>query len=256
MIYLLADEIGTLWIATWGGGLNRLTGASLLFDSLTGEPIPQEMRDDDDVTCLMHDSRGGIWIGTRSGFLFRREPDGTSYRRFLAGGTGGTPRILLGLYEDHDGHVWVGSNAGVLRLDPQTGETAEWVHDPLERGSIGPGYVKAILEDRDGKIWVGTGEGGLLRIDHDGRVLDRFVEDPRDVGSLSDNYVTALLEDSRATLWVGTRSGGLNAVDPSSGDIVRYLPIRSAGTPSATTASPRCSRIRGAACGSGRRAAG
>src|SRR6185436_4324622 len=84
--------------------------------------------------------------------------------------------------------------------------------DPL---SLGPGYVRALLEDRQGRMWIGTGEGGVQRVDSDGKVRTRF---------LTDDYVTALAEDPSGLLWVGTRSGGLNALDPVTGAATRYLP--------------------------------
>ena len=98
-------------------------------------------------------------------------------------------------------------------------------HDPRDETSLGPGYVKSFLEDRQGRFWVGTGEGGLQRLDAEGRVLERFRPRGNDPSTLSDDYITALLEDRRGTLWVGTRSGGLNAFDPLTKRAIRYQPV-------------------------------
>jgi signal transduction histidine kinase/ligand-binding sensor domain-containing protein len=224
VIALLSDATEGLWIGTWGGGLNRLSPRSLLLsESAHLARMPEDL-DVNDVTALMIDGAGGIWLGTRSGDVVRRDVDRMTDRHYLRGGDKGTPRIILGFAEDRSGKIWIATNGGILRLDPETGGQISHHHDQEDPTSLGPGYVKGILVDRAGRLWVGTGEGGVQRLDADGRVLARFVHDASDPGSLSDNYVTTLVEDSRGTLWVGTRSGGLNALDPQTGRIVRHLP--------------------------------
>jgi len=222
---LLTDDAGTLWVGTWGGGLQQLTRTSLFFTRFAGRVrLPADVASPD-VSSLLHDRQGGVWLGTRTGYVMRKEPYSGVFRPYLVGGRQGTAQIVLGLEEDRDGNIWIGSNAGVTRLDPQTGESVEWSHDPNDPESLGPGYVRTILEDRDGRLWVGTGEGGVQRMDRDGRVLQRFVNEPGDPASLSDDYITALFEDDRGMLWVGTRSGGLNSIDPDSGVVDRFVPV-------------------------------
>jgi len=224
VISLLADNGGTLWVGTWGGGLNRLTSPSSLFAALADEtPTPDEIGEDD-ITSIGYDSRGGIWIGTRSGYVVRHDRHSGTYRRYLRGGDEGIAQIILQIREGPTGRIWIGTNGGILTFDPASGEIEEYSHDPGDPTSLGSGYVKGVLFDREGRLWVGTGEGGLHRLDGDGRVIERFVHDPGNPASLSDDYITALVEDSHGKLWVGTRSGGLNALDRSSGQVVRYLP--------------------------------
>jgi signal transduction histidine kinase/ligand-binding sensor domain-containing protein len=224
IIALLTDSSGALWVGTWGGGLNRLTGTSLILSASADKARMPEDLEVNDVTALMHDSRGGLWIGTRAGDVVRRDLKGMTDERFLRGGALGTPRIILHFAEDHDGRIWVGTNGGIVRLGPEPGAEQDYVHDPQDASSLGPGYVKVMLVDTAGTLWIGTGEGGLQRLDGEGRVRERFLHDPDDSTSLSDDYVTALYEDGGGTLWVGTRSGGLNAFDRDTGRAVRYLP--------------------------------
>jgi signal transduction histidine kinase/streptogramin lyase len=225
VISLLSDREGALWIGTWGGGLNRLSPVSQRLDGPGNAGFPAPEVKDRDVTTILHDRRGGFWIGTRTGYLVRLDPETGRNEILLKGGDEGVSRTMVALEEDRRGRVWVGTSGSLLRLDPASGETREWRHDPDDPGSLGPGYVAAILEDRSAGLWVGTGEGGLQRIDAEGRVLQRFKNDPKDSSSLSDDYVTALLEDARGSLWVGTRSGGLNELDPATGRARRFVPV-------------------------------
>jgi signal transduction histidine kinase/ligand-binding sensor domain-containing protein len=224
VIALLADRVGALWIGTWGGGLNRLTQSSLLLTAASEQARMPEDVDIKDVSALYHDSGGGIWIGTRSGDVVRRDPERMTDRHYLYGGSRGTPRIILQIAEHGDGAIWIGTNNGIIRLDPASGEQIAYEHDPNDPAGIGPGYVKGMMIDRAGRLWIGTGEGGVQRLDPEGRVVERFLHDPDDPASISDDYVTMLFEDRQGALWIGTRSGGLNALDPKTGRAVRYLP--------------------------------
>jgi len=224
VIALLSDRGGALWIGTWGGGLNRLSPVSQRFEGPGNAGFPLSGVKDRDVTTMLHDRRGGFWAGTRTGYLVRFDPETGRSEIVLRGGDEGVSRTIVALEEDRRGRIWAGTSGSLLRVDPVSGETREWTHHPGDPASLGPGYVAAIREDHSGSLWIGTGEGGVQRIDAEGRVLQRFTNDPRDPASLSDDYVTSLLEDRSGRLWVGTRSGGLNELDPATGRARRYLP--------------------------------
>jgi signal transduction histidine kinase/ligand-binding sensor domain-containing protein len=224
VIALLSDPAGALWVGTWGGGLGRLSRASQRLGGPDDAGFPPAGVTGRDVTTVLHERRGGVWIGTRTGYLVRWDPVGGGYETVLRGGDEGVSQTLLALEEDRAGRIWVGTNSRLLRIEPRTGETKLWEHDPSDPRTLGPGYVAAILADREGRLWVGTGEAGLHRLDDDGSVLQRFAHDPNDPASLGDDYVTALLEDRRGRIWVGTRSGGLAALDPQTGRARRYVP--------------------------------
>jgi signal transduction histidine kinase/streptogramin lyase len=156
----------------------------------------------------------------RSSTLLRRDPGTGSWRRYPLGGAGSIVRIL----PVRERGVWVGTSGGLIRLDPRTGRSTWFRHDPADPTSLGSGFVPVLLVDRAGRLWAGTGEGGLNEVGLDGRVLRRFVNAPSDPASLSDDYVTAIHEDRSGILWVGTRSGGVNALDRETGRIVRHQP--------------------------------
>jgi PAS domain S-box-containing protein len=64
------------------------------------------------------------------------------------------------ILEDRDGALWMGTSAGLNRLDPQTGEFIHYTTaDGLPHDS-----VFGILEDEDGHLWLSTGRG-LSRFD-------------------------------------------------------------------------------------------
>lgn len=219
VIDLMTDRQGTLWIATWGGGVSRITRSAMLLAAASPPPPPPpSVVTDYDVTSLYDDRSGKLLIGTRSGALLRFDPDRNRNEVILDS----RGRSALSLSEDADGNLWVGTSNELIRIDSGSGSIDIHEHDSDDPNSPGPGYVRALLHDRAGRFWVGTGEGGLQQVDPAARVVRSFRHDPADQETLSDDYVTALLEDRRGTLWIGTRSGGLNALDPETGRVRRF----------------------------------
>ncbi len=220
---LLVDPGGALWVATWRGGLRRFSSTALLLsEGARKARIPAGLADAN-VTSLLADRHGAIWYGMEGDDLLRVDPADGSERRYPLPDR--TPiRSVHGMAEDDTGNIWIGTNHDLIRLEVATGKGTVFRHDPHDPSSPGPGYIPAVMKDRRGRIWIGTGEGGVQRLDSEGRVVARHVRDPEDPGSLSDNYVTALMEDAHGRIWIGTRSGGLNALDTTSGRITRFLP--------------------------------
>src|SRR5262249_20704567 len=81
--------------------------------------------------------------------------------------------------------------------------------------------VWQVYEDRGGTLWVGTFDGGLQRLDHEGRWVATFRHDTRQPTSLSGDDVRAILEDQAGHLWVGT-AGGLSLLDRPTGQFTHY----------------------------------
>ena len=105
----LADDVdGTLWIGTAGGGLNRLKDGKFTAYRKSAGQLPS-----DEINALHLDAEGVLWIATAYGGLCRWH-QGSS---FTFTKRDGLPSNSLGyLLEDADGHLWLGSNAGLLRI--------------------------------------------------------------------------------------------------------------------------------------------
>ena len=105
---------------------------------------------DDNVTDLLLDREGNLWIATQGGLSCF---DGVVFRNFTT--EDGLPsNCIRCLFEDRKGHLWIGTDGGVAHYDGQLFQTIKSPH-------IGP--VCQILEDRDGAFWFGTVQNSLVR---------------------------------------------------------------------------------------------
>jgi diguanylate cyclase (GGDEF)-like protein len=104
-----------------------------------------------------------------------------------------------------DGRLLIGlASVGLAMLDPRTGRTVFYRHDPKDPLSLAYGLVRAIAPDGAGGFWVGTQGGGL---DHFDPAKGKFVHMRGSAGGPQDATVNALLLDRRGELWVGGTKG-------------------------------------------------
>ena len=122
---VVEDREGSLWIGTFGGGLNRLRDARFtVFTTRNGLPY-------DHVRSVFEDSQGGVWFATFGGGLGLLQ-DGrftTLSRR------DGLPNDrLFCVLRDRRGDLWVGTAGGGAEDDFKGSVRLAAVASNLERG--------------------------------------------------------------------------------------------------------------------------
>ena len=110
---------GTIWIGTWGGGLNRYDAA---LDSVVPVPLPEPHTTDFDgkVWSMVVDHDGKVWIGSFTQGLFVFDPATGAYERILYYPSDEDRRSnrVQHLSLGPDGDVWaVMSGKEVVRID-------------------------------------------------------------------------------------------------------------------------------------------
>ncbi len=228
---------GSLWIATYGGGLlRRHEGRFTSVAGAAGADGADGLPATASVMALAVGPTGTLWIGTLDAGLFRWR-DGRLERVPVPADH--AEAGILAVAEDLHGTLWLGTHQGLARcwegrwgavpLPPTAGHHSIWALHLDADGTLwtaagslllawqGEGfrafpapvdrpwdYVCAILRDAAGSLWLGTYNGGLIR-----RRNDRFeVLDQAD--GLGGDSVSALCQDREGSLWVGTFHGGLN----------------------------------------------
>jgi PAS domain S-box-containing protein len=224
------DREGNRWFGTQGDGLVQIKNRTIdVFSSQLG-------LSNDILEAVMEDSYGNIWAGTNGGGINKIDPAGhiTSFKqmgekenvfvwsltedhdhalwfgsygegvcRFMDGKfhwftvkDGLCQNVVLALYTDHDGVVWIGTNGGLNKYDHGK-MTAYRTKDGLVHNN-----VNVIYEDRSGAMWFGT-YGGLSKFQNG--TFKNYTK----ANGLSNNYVRAIYQDAEGALWIGTYGGGL-----------------------------------------------
>jgi ligand-binding sensor domain-containing protein/signal transduction histidine kinase len=192
---ILADSRGFLWFRTVDG-LSRFDGYA--FTTYTTEDGLPDRR----VSEIVETRAGDYWVATLGG-LCRFDPRGVRgsaesppFVRVPIGegeGAAGVNAVVVA----RDGALWVGTDAGLFRLEARDGG---WVASHVDLGTRAS--VLGIVEDRHGEIWVAALEDkGVYRVGPGGverQAMPEFATyfEPETV-----------FEDRDGRLWVGARTG-------------------------------------------------
>ena len=213
---LLNDGLGSLWVGTTGGTLDRILLRPKPFGHVADSLSHAAM-------TVLNDASGKVWYGTARGLYRtdRRTGQSVCVYRAPAPSSGGINKadIVPGLTQDYRGTVWFGTDAGQLyRVDTATLQT-ERVRDFTIRKGIG---IWELYTDRRHSLWIATGGDGLFQYDLDTRMATHYVHQANDSRSLPDNFVGPITEDATGQLWVGTTGGGVQRLDPATGHFQSY----------------------------------
>ncbi len=165
-----------------------------------------------------------LWIGIKEGLvridwktkkstLIRPEPDRPEST---------ADNKILGLAKDTDGNIWAGSDNGIYRLNPITGDIKHYQHDPHDPHSLSAKMTNKVFVDRHGRLWSTSDGGGLNLYDKTNDRFIHFLHQGGITGYLSSNSVRSIYEDKIGDLWVGAYPSGVNVYDQSTAAIVTY----------------------------------
>lgn len=148
---ILKDKNGKLWIGA--KGLFLFDDEGKLFRQLTtdrGFPIRS-------VNYLMEDSRKRIWVGTNDGILVFRDASQLEDYSHYGIKEGLKNTNVRAIQEDHDGTIWLSTNAGISRLDEKTKIFYNYNHfDGVPMGDFMDGST---CISADGTLYFGS-QGG------------------------------------------------------------------------------------------------
>ncbi|MEN8115624.1 MAG: two-component regulator propeller domain-containing protein [Bacteroidota bacterium] len=150
-----------------------------------------------EVTAIVQDNDGFIWIGTRGGL---NRYDGYEFKIFNQ--VPGDSNSLVNpsvesLFVDSKGNIWIGTKSGgVSKYNPVTGVFTNFASNYKHTNRILPdNRILCFHEDRKGKIWMGTWENGVIVYDPEKNVSKHY---------LSNSLVLSFVKTDDGKLWIGT----------------------------------------------------
>ena len=156
------DDSGVLWFSTVRRGLERATVINPRVEVVAPPSESSDRISSSEVRALLTDSKGSVWVATKSRELFVYTPDMSSCRKIRGSETFG---VIYSIFEDRDGNIWLCTKGdGLLKLRPDgDGYSPErrFRHDPSDPHSLSSDDVYSIAQDSSGRLWVGTYGGGL-----------------------------------------------------------------------------------------------
>ena len=197
---LFEDENGAIWAGT-DDGLYQLTDA--------GKLVEVDLNDASggagEISSIIKDRHGVMWIGTLGKGLFRILPNGET-EHFTT--ENGLPEVNISvLHEDRNGRIWVGfrphNTAGLCLLTAEINKNQNIVERYYTtKDGLPANWITNLLETGDGNFWVGTTKGLCLWQNDKDSVCKTYAPE----NELSAE-IWSVLEDREKNLWFGTRYG-------------------------------------------------
>jgi signal transduction histidine kinase/ligand-binding sensor domain-containing protein len=192
LIGLNRTEDGRLLMALHGAGLMQLAGDEVEAYPIRDAGNRNRRLADREVNAnrLLRDRDGGLWIGTVDrGLIHLRDGRADPFTR--SDGLSGD--VILSLFEDREGNVWVASTGGLDRFRELPVTTIS------VRQGLSSEAIHAVLAATDGSIWAAAANG-LTRLKNGETTIFR-------AGSGVPDAPHSLYQDDRGRIWVSTRQG-------------------------------------------------
>ena len=163
------------------------------------------------VLCVLQDSRGFMWFGTRDGLnkydgyqitVYRNDPEDT---RTVSN------NFISDIVEDRNGDLWVGTRGGGLnRYDRQKNQFIAY-HNPDPK--LPCDLITSLAKDSLGNIWIGTEDQGLISFQLDTKKFSRYEGKDQYGGSLVGAYIRKVYVDHLQRVWAGCYRNGLSMLE-------------------------------------------
>jgi len=213
---IFQDVSGSMWLATMGGGVNKVDLKRKRFELFNIEDARSDVKSQV-VNSLLPVSPNEHLIGVRGMGIGLYNYDKQSYTGFkdleIFDGLPDNLNSVFYSMQDSRSNLWLGTRyLGLLRKDTES-ESWETIIPRTFFSEGAPFSVNCMLEDRFNHIWVGTSEG-LIRLNYNYDTGQYGIEvispDDTNPTSIEGKNITSILIDSDQDLWITTEEGGIN----------------------------------------------
>lgn len=191
---------------------NAQTGNIEFNNDMTRDKLPSNY-----ITDIVQDHDGFIWfsaygvVAKFDGYRFYQYTSSKETPNSLSSG------MIVCLFVDKDGDLWVGTNNGINKYDRHKDNFRYYKNTFSENDLI----INGICQDKKGHLWLGTQTGIYVFDPVNSRFLKNYRFDENDTNSIRNNYVFTCFCDKGGDIWFGTR-GYLSKYQPEEDNFENY----------------------------------
>ncbi|PQJ81250.1 hypothetical protein BTO16_01030 [Polaribacter glomeratus] len=152
------------------------------------------------VLCILQDSKGFLWFGTRDGLNKYDGHTFTSYRYNYKDKNSISNSYIKCLLEDKNGSIWVGTNNGLNKYITQTDNFIRYKGSNID-GSLINNEIWSLAATKTAYIWIGTNEGLEKFNINTGK--SKHIVDKTQIST--KNQIRSLFVTSNNNLWICNR---------------------------------------------------
>ena len=211
IIDIMEDKDGYIWISTING-LSRIDTDNDEIKNYSSDKNNGNLSDEN-LWQIIYTSEDKFLVSSVNGLnLYNQEKD--SFDRVLSDEDELPSQFIYSLKEDSNGHIWVGTDKGLVELDKNLKLVNSY------QDSIGESEIYNLYEDLNKNLWVCTVDKGLFRINLNDKSIKNY-KSSESKFSLPSNTVRDVINNSKNELWIGTDKG-LCLFNYETEEFVRY----------------------------------
>ena len=197
IVDIIEDKKGYIWVSTING-LSRIDSDTDEIKNYCSDKNNGNLSDDN-LWQILYTTEGKFLVSSINGLnLYDEEND--TFNRVLSKENELPSQYIYSVKEDSNGHIWVGTDKGLVELDKNLNLVKSY------EDTIGESAVYNVYDDSKGNLWVCTLDNGLFRIN----LSDKSVKNYKNTSSefsIMSNTVRDVINDSNGQLWVATDKG-------------------------------------------------
>ncbi|HTJ51462.1 MAG TPA: two-component regulator propeller domain-containing protein [Cyclobacteriaceae bacterium] len=119
---IYTDSKNNIWVGSSNGVLDLYNRDNKTFTHFSTTPQGENSAG---ILVISEDSKGRIWAGLEGGGLKLLDKKTGTFKTYNI--TSGLPSdYVTSIEEDHNGYLWIGTNNGIARFDPETGKVKNY----------------------------------------------------------------------------------------------------------------------------------
>ena len=186
---------------------------------LSHDPEDPRSLSDNLVRTILHDSRGGTWVGTNDG-LNRYDRETNGFVRYFhdidrPGETISSDNIRE-IYEDEKGRIWIATMGGGVSRYHRKDDSFSYI--TVEDG-LASNHVLGVLENANGNLWFPTNRGISIYDPENGSF--RTINESS--GLLSNVLTKASVRSPEGDFYIGSEKG-ITVIKDVTKDEQEYVP--------------------------------
>ena len=223
VIKILSDDNYNLWLATYGGGLNKLNLNNEKFTHFKTIPDAEHSLKTNRLWNLHPDTNDQILISSHRGLDIFDKQKQVNHR------VSHKDDIPLDVaqagiwvtFKDSKNHLWLGTLGNGVYIYDEKNESVKQIQQKNDHSGLIHNFVRTITEDVNGNIWIGT-DGGISVFNNKSNTYKHYSHIENDTSSVSGNDINKIFLDSANRIWIGTYGQGLNLYNPDSDTFTRF----------------------------------
>ena len=218
-VYEISLVKETLWIATYGGGIDLYNLNDKTFKHFFSPNYYENF-----ATSIFVDKEKKVWFCTLGALKLFDSAHNNFFNYYNeANNPKSIGKNIFRIYEDKQGNYWTAHTGGGVRFVRHKNKFEHLSHQPANFWTLSEKNITSVSVDGMGHLWVGNFNNGIDEFVWNESKTEHYAHNNKDPNSLGNGTIFSIFSDAKKQMWVGSNMGGLQKFIPGTKNFETYL---------------------------------